>query len=136
MHSSFVHLLLLLCCICLLLYVISLAGWLTLSLLQPVHDLWQCYVYYITVLTSKSSSCIKNFFCEFLRMHTAGLSTARPTLMIYTSFTGKMLPWSFWQVACTASVPPGRFATFSRAPATRYNSYEQILLDDGCQLSL
>ncbi len=43
-----------------------------------------------------------------------------------------MLPWSFWQVACTASVPPGRLATFSRAPATQYNSYEQILLDDGC----
>ena len=121
----------------LLLYVISLAGWLTLSVLQPVHnDLWQCYVYYITVLTSTSSSCIKKFLCEFLRMHTAGLSTARPTLMIYTSFTGKMLPWSFWQVVCTASVPPGRFATFSRAPANQYNSYEQTLLDDGCQLSL
>ncbi len=49
----------------LLLYVISLAGWLFLSVLQPVHnDLWQCYVYYITILPSKSSSCIKISLCE------------------------------------------------------------------------
>ena len=38
-------------------------------------------------------------------------------------------------MACTASVPPGRFATFSRAPANPYNLiYEQILLADGCKL--
>lgn len=62
----------------------------------------------------------------FTKCLQSACSQLDPLSWFYTNFTGKMLPWPFWQVACTASVPPGRFVTFSRAPANRY-SYKQIL---------
>ena len=92
---------------------------------------WHCSMRLLCIL----NICLHNRNSLFPKSLQSACSQSDPLSRFYTNFTGKMLPLLFWQVACTASVPPGRCATFSRAPADRCNSYEQILLGDGCQLS-